>query len=102
MIQIAARYHTTQVELKGKKSSASENKVCNVVLCACFGSEGVDQAVEKYGLQKITLLREISIKAGIQVMILSMGPFQQMFYAWQIDTPVCNEALLYAVGLCRS
>ncbi|XP_060799958.1 clustered mitochondria protein homolog isoform X2 [Neoarius graeffei] len=32
-------------------------------------SEGVDQAVEKYGLQKITLLREISIKAGIQILI---------------------------------
>ncbi|XP_060743609.1 clustered mitochondria protein homolog isoform X2 [Tachysurus vachellii] len=31
--------------------------------------EGVDHAVEKYGLQKITLLREISIKAGIQILI---------------------------------
>ncbi|XP_056139032.1 clustered mitochondria protein homolog [Lampris incognitus] len=31
--------------------------------------ESVDQAVEKYGLQKITLLREISIKTGIQVLI---------------------------------
>lgn len=37
-----------------------------VFLC----SESVDQVVEKYGLQKITLLREISVKAGIQV-----GPF---------------------------
>ncbi|XP_072548105.1 clustered mitochondria protein homolog isoform X3 [Salminus brasiliensis] len=31
--------------------------------------ESVDQAVEKYGLQKITLLREISVKAGIQILI---------------------------------
>lgn len=30
-------------------------------------SETVDQAVETYGLQKITLLREISLKTGIQV-----------------------------------
>lgn len=30
-------------------------------------SESVDQIVEKYGLQKVTLLREISIKTGIQV-----------------------------------
>lgn len=30
-------------------------------------SESVDQAVETYGLQKITLLREISLKTGIQV-----------------------------------
>lgn len=27
----------------------------------------MDQAVETYGLQKITLLREISLKTGIQV-----------------------------------
>ncbi|XP_030632710.1 clustered mitochondria protein homolog isoform X1 [Chanos chanos] len=31
--------------------------------------ESVDQAVEKYGLQKITLLREISIKTGIQILL---------------------------------
>ncbi|XP_066520201.1 clustered mitochondria protein homolog isoform X2 [Hoplias malabaricus] len=31
--------------------------------------ESVDQAVEKYGLQKIILLREISVKAGIQILI---------------------------------
>lgn len=30
-------------------------------------SESVDQAVETYGLQKITLLREISLKTGVQV-----------------------------------
>uniref|UniRef100_A0A9J8CDK0 Clustered mitochondria protein homolog n=1 Tax=Cyprinus carpio carpio TaxID=630221 RepID=A0A9J8CDK0_CYPCA len=34
-----------------------------------FNLESVDQAVEKYGLQKITLLREISIKTGIQILI---------------------------------
>lgn len=37
-----------------------------------FRSESVDQAVEKYNLQKITLLREISIKTGIQVVHLSI------------------------------
>ncbi|KAG5836713.1 hypothetical protein ANANG_G00231490 [Anguilla anguilla] len=31
--------------------------------------ESVDQAMERYGLQKITLLREISIKTGIQILI---------------------------------
>uniref|UniRef100_A0A672ZEN9 Clustered mitochondria protein homolog n=2 Tax=Sphaeramia orbicularis TaxID=375764 RepID=A0A672ZEN9_9TELE len=31
--------------------------------------ESVDQVVEKYGLQKSTLLREISIKTGIQILI---------------------------------
>ncbi|KAG7470582.1 hypothetical protein MATL_G00115480 [Megalops atlanticus] len=31
--------------------------------------ESVDQAVERFGLQKITLLREISIKTGIQILI---------------------------------
>ncbi|XP_041919207.1 clustered mitochondria protein homolog isoform X1 [Alosa sapidissima] len=31
--------------------------------------ESVDQAVEKYGLQKSTLLREISVKTGIQILI---------------------------------
>ncbi|KAL0973150.1 hypothetical protein UPYG_G00199620 [Umbra pygmaea] len=31
--------------------------------------ENAEQVVEEYGLQKITLLREISIKAGIQILI---------------------------------
>ncbi|EQB78318.1 Putative eukaryotic translation initiation factor 3 subunit (eIF-3) isoform 2-like protein [Camelus ferus] len=31
--------------------------------------ETVDQAVETYGLQKITLLREISLKTGIQILL---------------------------------
>lgn len=35
--------------------------------CLFSPSETVDQAVETYGLQKITLLREISLKTGIQV-----------------------------------
>lgn len=35
--------------------------------CCLSPSETVDQAVETYGLQKITLLREISLKTGIQV-----------------------------------
>uniref|UniRef100_A0A672ZDL3 Clustered mitochondria protein homolog n=1 Tax=Sphaeramia orbicularis TaxID=375764 RepID=A0A672ZDL3_9TELE len=34
-----------------------------------FAIECVDQVVEKYGLQKSTLLREISIKTGIQILI---------------------------------
>lgn len=33
-------------------------------------SESVDQVVEKYGFQKITLLREISVKTGIQVTLV--------------------------------
>lgn len=45
---------------------------------ASFGSESVDQAVEKYSLQKITLLREISIKTGIQVMLLLTCSFPWM------------------------
>lgn len=36
-------------------------------ICRFSRSESVDQAVETYGLQKITLLREISLKTGIQV-----------------------------------
>ncbi|XP_038614939.1 clustered mitochondria protein homolog isoform X2 [Tachyglossus aculeatus] len=31
--------------------------------------ESVDQAVEGYGLQKITLLREISLKTGVQILL---------------------------------
>uniref|UniRef100_A0A3B3YP75 Clustered mitochondria protein homolog n=1 Tax=Poecilia mexicana TaxID=48701 RepID=A0A3B3YP75_9TELE len=31
--------------------------------------ESVDQVVEKYGLQKTTLLREISVKTGIQILL---------------------------------
>uniref|UniRef100_A0A671XKC9 Clustered mitochondria protein homolog n=1 Tax=Sparus aurata TaxID=8175 RepID=A0A671XKC9_SPAAU len=31
--------------------------------------DSADQVVEKYGLQKITLLREISVKTGIQILI---------------------------------
>ncbi|XP_057695489.1 clustered mitochondria protein homolog isoform X1 [Corythoichthys intestinalis] len=34
-----------------------------------FQCENVDHMVEKYGLQKITLLREISVKTGIQILI---------------------------------
>lgn len=44
----------------------SENLSLNVSLY----SESVDQVVERYGLQKITLLREISIKTGIQVRLM--------------------------------
>uniref|UniRef100_A0A671XRQ4 Clustered mitochondria protein homolog n=1 Tax=Sparus aurata TaxID=8175 RepID=A0A671XRQ4_SPAAU len=34
-----------------------------------FTIQCADQVVEKYGLQKITLLREISVKTGIQILI---------------------------------
>uniref|UniRef100_A0AAX7T5Z5 Clustered mitochondria protein homolog n=1 Tax=Astatotilapia calliptera TaxID=8154 RepID=A0AAX7T5Z5_ASTCA len=34
-----------------------------------FTLQCVDQVVEKFGLQKITLLREISVKTGIQILI---------------------------------
>ncbi|KAM9451424.1 clustered mitochondria protein homolog isoform 1-T1 [Clarias gariepinus] len=35
----------------------------------CLPCDTIDQAVDKYGLQRITLLREISIKTGIQILI---------------------------------
>uniref|UniRef100_A0AAR2K973 Clustered mitochondria protein homolog n=1 Tax=Pygocentrus nattereri TaxID=42514 RepID=A0AAR2K973_PYGNA len=35
----------------------------------CLPCESVEQAVDKCGLQRITLLREISIKTGIQILI---------------------------------
>lgn len=36
-------------------------------LVSAFCSENADQAAEVYNLQKITLLREISLKTGVQV-----------------------------------
>ncbi|XP_072248623.1 clustered mitochondria protein homolog isoform X2 [Leuresthes tenuis] len=48
------------------KNIASEAKSYYHFILQC---ESVDQVVEKYGLQKITLLREISIKTGIQILI---------------------------------
>jgi len=39
-------------------------------VCA-FCSENADQAAEMYNLQKITLLREISLKTGVQVRSIS-------------------------------
>ncbi|MCI4386369.1 hypothetical protein PGIGA_G00061460 [Pangasianodon gigas] len=35
----------------------------------CLPCDGIEQAVDKCGLQRITLLREISIKTGIQLLI---------------------------------
>lgn len=55
-----------------KLRSSSNYRIC-LVICfllltsVSFCSESVDQAVEVYNLQKITLLREISLKTGIQV-----------------------------------
>uniref|UniRef100_A0A674DUU2 Clustered mitochondria protein homolog n=1 Tax=Salmo trutta TaxID=8032 RepID=A0A674DUU2_SALTR len=54
--------------------------------------ENADQVVEKYGLQKITLLREITIKAGIQkhyyihstmqlTLVSSLNPFTLLSFA---------------------
>lgn len=60
-----------------------KNKICKF---ASSVSESVDQAVEKYGLQKITLLREISIKTGIQVMLLSACSFPCMSHECVVDT----------------
>ncbi|XP_059186966.1 clustered mitochondria protein homolog isoform X1 [Centropristis striata] len=48
------------------KNIASEAKSYYHFTIQC---ESVDQVVEKYGLQKSTLLREISIKTGIQILI---------------------------------
>lgn len=42
-------------------------------MCA-FCSENADQAAEVYNLQKITLLREISLKTGVQVRSTSSLP----------------------------
>lgn len=44
-----------------------------------FCSESVDQVVEKYGLQKTTLLREISVKTGIQVNLILHYIIHAMF-----------------------
>ncbi|XP_035478832.2 clustered mitochondria protein homolog isoform X2 [Scophthalmus maximus] len=48
------------------KNIASESQSYYHFTVQC---ESVDQVVEKYGLQKSTLLREISIKTGIQILI---------------------------------
>lgn len=57
-------------------------------MCA-FCSESADQAAEEYNLQKITLLREISLKTGVQVRSTSSFPVmfcaeeEQVQTAWQ-------------------
>ncbi|KAJ3589974.1 hypothetical protein NHX12_007931 [Muraenolepis orangiensis] len=48
------------------KSIASEAQSYYHFTLQC---DGVDQVVEKHGLQKITLLREISLKTGIQILL---------------------------------
>ncbi|XP_019741401.1 clustered mitochondria protein homolog isoform X1 [Hippocampus comes] len=48
------------------KNIASEARSYYHFIIQC---ENVDQVVEKYGVQKITLLREISVKTGIQIVI---------------------------------
>ncbi|XP_034723216.1 clustered mitochondria protein homolog isoform X2 [Etheostoma cragini] len=48
------------------KNIASEAKSYYHFTLEC---ESVDQVVEKYGLQKTTLLREISVKTGIQILL---------------------------------
>ncbi|XP_068441028.1 clustered mitochondria protein homolog isoform X1 [Clinocottus analis] len=48
------------------KNIASEAKSYYYFTIQC---ESVDQVVEKYGFQKTTLLREISVKTGIQILI---------------------------------
>ncbi|XP_051934664.1 clustered mitochondria protein homolog isoform X4 [Hippocampus zosterae] len=48
------------------KNIASEARSYYHFIIQC---ENVDQVVEKYGIQKITLLREISVKTGIQIVI---------------------------------
>ncbi|XP_031716606.1 clustered mitochondria protein homolog isoform X5 [Anarrhichthys ocellatus] len=48
------------------KNIASEAKSYYHFTIQC---ESVDQVVEKYGFQKTTLLREISVKTGIQILI---------------------------------
>ncbi len=57
-------------------------------------SESVDQAVEKYGLQKITLLRETSIKTGIQVVLLSI-----LLLVTEVLRQACSERLSFVLPL---
>lgn len=59
-----------------------------------FHSESVDQAVEKYGLQKITLLRETSIKTGIQVVLLSI-----LLLVTEVLHQACSERLSFVLPL---
>lgn len=56
-------------EKRGLRGAGLHGPTCRLSL-----SETVDQAVETYGLQKITLLREISLKTGIQVGWLRAPP----------------------------
>ncbi|XP_060115464.1 clustered mitochondria protein homolog [Heteronotia binoei] len=61
--------HTTWASLSPQelwKSLCSEAKTYFDFRLEC---ESVDQAVEVYSLQKITLLREISLKTGIQILL---------------------------------
>ncbi|XP_048412979.2 clustered mitochondria protein homolog isoform X2 [Stegostoma tigrinum] len=55
---------TTPQELWKSISSETKNYFTFSIDC-----ESVDQAVEKYGLQKISLLREICVKSGIQILL---------------------------------
>lgn len=53
-----------------------EQKISQELKPVCaFCSESADQAAEVYNLQKITLLREISLKTGVQVRSMSSLPF---------------------------
>ncbi|XP_048468577.1 clustered mitochondria protein homolog isoform X2 [Rhincodon typus] len=55
---------TTPQELWKSISNETKNYFSFSIDC-----ESVDQAVEKYGLQKISLLREICVKSGIQILL---------------------------------
>ncbi|XP_078080887.1 clustered mitochondria protein homolog isoform X3 [Mustelus asterias] len=55
---------TTPVELWKSISNETRNYFSFSIDC-----ESVDQAVEKYGLQKMSLLREICVKSGIQILL---------------------------------
>jgi len=57
--------------------------------CMWLGSDGVDAAVEKYGLQKVSLLRALCKSVGIQVLLREYsldGKTRQSFYEEDIQT----------------
>lgn len=62
---------------------------CSAPAAPC--SETVDQAVETYGLQKITLLREISLKTGIQVGHRAVGAVSRQHWWWPGAEAACGR-----------
>lgn len=51
--------------------------VCELTSISLCPSESVEQAVEKYNVQRVTLLREIAIKTGIQVSLPAISSLHE-------------------------